>query len=332
MKTLFLAPCRTQRSHAACRVEAHVAAARAAGRDVGLLEVPRSRLARYAFFSRLPRADVIVVHRELLSGFELRTLRRLTPRLVYDFADAVWTLPERELCCGRARRRAAQAGRRFERMCAGADLCLVETMTQAKAAAPFQDQVRIVPTPLDTSLYAPAQGAGGSGAIRVGWMVTGGDRQRLGEIVGSLADRAGPIQFSIVSESPYDGPGKDFVFWSMPEPGREAARLQTMDIGLAPYPDDAYSRAGSGLDVLRYMACGVAVVASDCGGAGELVDHGIDGFLARDAGDWTRHVIRLADDAELRRSMAEAARRKVVSRYGLSTVSDRLWEALGVAP
>lgn len=303
-----------------------------------MLEVPVSGFARYRFFSRLPVADVIVVHRELLSAGEVRTLRRLAPKLVYDFADAVWTLPAREQAGGGTRRRMARLARRFERICAEADLCLVENMAQAKAAAPFQEQVRIVPTPLDTARYAPCPDDDGAGSVqngpvrvapvRVGWMVTGGDRCCLGEIVGGLADRGGPIQFSIVSDSPYDGPGRDYVFWSLPESATEIARLQSMDIGLAPYPDDAHSQAVSGLDVLRYMACGAVVVASDRGGAGEIVDHGIDGFLARDIGEWTRHVLHLADDDGLRRRMAEAARLKVVNQYGMAPVTDRFWGAL----
>ncbi|ADU62297.1 MAG: glycosyltransferase family 4 protein [Pseudodesulfovibrio sp.] len=335
MKTVFLVPCGTRRSHAAYRVAPHVAAGRAAGLDVCMLEVPASGFARYRFFSRLPGADVIVVHRELISRGELRTLRRLAPKLVYDFADAVWTLPAREQDGGGARRRMAMLARRFRRICAEADLCLVENMAQAKAAAPFQDQVRIVPTPLDAARYAPRPDTDGSapghgGPIRVGWMVTGGDRHCLGEIVGGLADKGVGIQFSIVSDSPYDGPGRDFVFWSLPESASEIARLQTMDIGLAPYPDDGHSQAVSGLDVLRYMACGVVVVASDKGGAGEIVDHGIDGFLARDIEEWTRHVLHLARDHDLRHRMAEAARLKVVNQYGLASVAGQLWDALGI--
>ncbi|MFH1912721.1 MAG: glycosyltransferase family 4 protein [Pseudomonadota bacterium] len=331
MKTVFLVPSGA-RTHAAFRVDAHVAAGRASGRDVSALTVPASPLARYAFFSRLGRADVMVVHRELLSEYELRTLRRLAPKIVYDVADAAWTLPQRGMDGMLARRRAGRAARCFARICAGADLCLVENMAQAKAVASFQERVRILPTPLDTDVYVPgaAQNGGnpGGGAVRVGWMVNGGDRQCLVDIVGGLAERGGSIQFFIVSDEPYDGPGKDFVFWSRPEPGREVAALQDMDIGLAPYPDDEYSRAGSGLDTLRYMACGAVVVASDRGGAGEVVDHGIDGFLARDAEDWTRHVIRLAEDADLRRDMAEAARHKVVGKFSQATVSAQLWDAL----
>jgi Glycosyltransferase len=296
-----------------------------------LLEVPVSAFARYAFFSRLPRADAYVVHREFLSGYEIRTLRRLCDTIIYDYADAVWTMPDGELGSILSRRRAARRARRFELICSEADLCIAENMTQAQMAAPYQDQVRIVPTALDPDIYTPGGVRGHSGAIRVGWLVTGGDWEALAGIVDRLADHAGPIQFSIVSDVPYGGPGRDFVFWSSPDPAREVSRLQTMDIGLAVYPDDGYSRAGSGLDVLRYMACGVAVVASDRGGVSEIIDHGIDGFLCREAEDWPRYVLRLAEDENLRRRMAEAARRKVVAKFALAETSDLLWSAIGAA-
>jgi hypothetical protein len=331
MKMVFLAPSGALRSLAAFRVGALCAAGRARGLDVSLLEVPRSPFARYAFFSRLPRADVYLVHRELLSGYELRALRRLCSRLVYDFMDASWTLPDSGKSSATGRRRAARAAHRFAQMCASADLCLVESMVQAQAAIPHQPQVRLLPTPVDTEVYRPAAQQGAGGAVRVGWLVTGGDRQCLADIVGGLADHAGPIQFSIVSDSPYDGPCRDFVFWAQSEPSREVERLRAMDIGLAPYPDDEYFRATSGLDILRYMACGVAVVASDRGGASEIIDHGIDGFFARDVEDWTRHVLNLAGNVDLRRRMSEAGRRKIVAKFGLAEISDQLWELLGIS-
>ncbi|MUM76891.1 glycosyltransferase [Pseudodesulfovibrio sp. F-1] len=331
MKTVFLVP-QGERGHAAFRVDAHVAAGRALGRDVSALTVPAAPLARFVFFRRLGRADVIVIHRELPSESELRILRRLASRIVYDVADAAWTLPQSRLDGMMARRSVGRSARSFARVCAEADLCLVENMAQAKAAARFQERVSILPTPLDTDVYTPGSALDGDvpgcGPVRVGWMVSGGDRQCLAEIVGGLSGRGGCIQFFIVSDEPYEGPGKDFVFWSRPEPGREVAALQDMEIGLAPYPDDEYSQAGSGLDALRYMACGAVVVASDRGGAVDLVDHGIDGFLVRDTEDWARHVLRLAEDAALRRDMARAARDKVVGKYGLETVSAQLWDAL----
>ncbi len=331
MKTIFLVPAGGRRSQAAFRVAPHVANGRARGVDVGLLEVPASALARYAFFSRLPRADVYVVHREFLSGYEIRSLRRLCDSIIYDYADAAWTMPDTELSSVLSRRRAARRARRFELICSEADQCIVENMMQAHMAAPYQDQVRIVPTALDPDVYTPGEGYGHSDALRVGWLVTGGDWEGLIGIVDRLADHAGPMQFSIVSDVPYDGPGRDFVFWSSPDPTREVSRLQSMDIGLAVYPDDGYSRAGSGLDVLRYMACGVAVVASDRGGVSEIIDHGIDGFLCREAEDWPRYVLRLAEDEDLRRRMVEAARLKVVSKFGLTEASDLLWSAIGAA-
>jgi spore coat protein SA len=73
------------------------------------------------------------------------------------------------------------------------------------------------------------------------------------------------------------------------------------------------------------------VVASDRGGVSEIIDHGIDGFLCREAEDWSRYVLRLAEDEDLRRRMAEAARRKVVAKFALAETSDLLWSAIGAA-
>jgi len=62
------------------------------------------------------------------------------------------------------------------------------------------------------------------------------------------------------------------------------------------------------------MACGVAVVASDCSaGVRALVDDGVDGLLARrgDAEHLAAQLERLMSDPVMRRSLASAGREKV---------------------
>jgi colanic acid/amylovoran biosynthesis glycosyltransferase len=80
--------------------------------------------------------------------------------------------------------------------------------------------------------------------------------------------------------------------------------------------------------ILEAMACGIPVVASDCGGVREAVRDGIDGFVVplRDAGALTDALVRLWRDPELRVRMGTAARERVRSSFALDDQLDQYVE------
>jgi len=330
MKILFLIPSGEQRSQARFRVLPFVKHGKRLGLDIDCREIPQGFYQRYTFFSRLPHVDVLVVHRELLSFFGLSILRNMANTLVYDIGDASWTKPARELKPFWSGITASTLARRFERFCRTADRCLVDNRAQADRMREHKKQLHILPTPVDVERYTPGTGGKEGGTVLVGWMGDLGDEPLLGDVMDRLAPHGGDIQFSIVSPTPYEGAGQKYVLWSTPSWESEPVQLQAMDIGLVPMVDDYYTRSGSNMEVLRFMASGVPVVASDVGRNAEVIDHGVDGYLVRDPEDWSRYVMRLAEDPELRQRMAEAARSKVVEKYGLDKTAMLLWQILKV--
>ena len=250
--------------------------------------------------------------------------------LVYDFDDAVWTMPPFDLVVPRKRRKADKAAKRFAIQCAKSDLCIAGNRFLAEKAFDYQDNVSIIPTGLNTDTYVPGRSGNESGAILVGWMGTCGYLDYVQEPISMLKNHVGKIQFSVISNALYTGDGKENVMWAAWSSDKEISQLQAMDIGLMPLEESEYSRGKCGFKILQYMACGAVPVASDVGFNAEIIEHGIDGFLVREPEEWKRHVIRLAEDDELRTRMAEAARRKVVSEFDLKAVANSLWKALGV--
>ena len=69
------------------------------------------------------------------------------------------------------------------------------------------------------------------------------------------------------------------------------------------------------------MSCGLPVVTTDCGGMGEAVTNGVEGFLTPpwDVQAQAQALSRLALDPLLRTRMGEAGRRRVQKDFNLES-------------
>jgi glycosyltransferase involved in cell wall biosynthesis len=84
--------------------------------------------------------------------------------------------------------------------------------------------------------------------------------------------------------------------------------LVTSDIGLAPLPDNRFTRGKCGFKILQYAATGLPVVASSVGINAEYVNDGVTGFQAAGISEWVKKVGRVIEDRQLRERMGQAAR------------------------
>lgn len=310
------------------RVLPFVRLAREAGFAADWVRYPKTALARVAFFATLPKTEIIVLQKKLVSRVELALLRARAGRLFFDFDDALWARHPNQGTCGGE----SDAGElaRLLRVCAGVDGVIAGNSFLASKVSEVSRRVELLPTPLDTQAYVPA-GAKRSGPPVVGWMGTSCNLFFLPEIFAALEPLGHRFSLSVVSDGKCPIPESldgACEHWS---PEGEVGQLQAMDIGLMPLTDDEYTRGKCGFKLLQYMACGVVPVASDVGFNREIVTHGVDGFLASSPEDFAEHVGRLLNDVDLRRGMAARARETVVSRFSLSAAAPRLWAILGLS-
>ena len=101
----------------------------------------------------------------------------------------------------------------------------------------------------------------------------------------------------------------------------EVKELSEMDIGIMPLPDDPWARGKCGLKGLQYMALGIPTIMSPVGVNTEIIQHGVNGFLASDTEQWVDVITRLIENRELREQIGEAARKTVIDKY--SVVANR---------
>jgi glycosyltransferase involved in cell wall biosynthesis len=93
-----------------------------------------------------------------------------------------------------------------------------------------------------------------------------------------------------------------------------AAVMQALDLLVVNSSSEACC-----LVVLEAMASGVPVLATRTGGTPELIEHGKDGWLfpLRDDDQLVAAIIKLLGQPKLRAQLAEQARQRITSRFGL---------------
>lgn len=272
-------------------------------------------------------ADLIWVYVELLpylpAWFERLTIGSGIP-VIYDLDDAFfhqYDMHRRPLV-------RTLLGRKFEALLGSAAACSCGNAYLRDYAARFCSNSIILPTVVDTSSYRPTPKSG-DGPPVIGWIGSPTTWQNVRPLIPLLAQLC--VETSVRVRAVGAGqaaeadrfPGLELVEWSE---ATEIAEVQAMDIGIMPLVDRPFERGKSGYKLIQYMACGLPVVASPVGVNREIVDEGVNGFLAAGDDRWRKTLERLIGDATLRQRMGEAGREKVEAGYSLAGQAPRFIE------
>ncbi|MFB9995359.1 glycosyltransferase family 4 protein [Deinococcus oregonensis] len=265
------------------------------------------------------RYDLIYVHRQTApfahEFFDEAFLKSNLP-IVFDMDDAVFTqYPIDLLLRGSV---AATVGNSY----LGAYINLASALTE----------VTVMPTVVDTIRYTVHSKRQDQRRPIVGWIGTSTTfTQYLLPFLPGLvrvAQRFG-ADFQVIAsldvQARVEEIGAKFIPWSLET---ELADLQAFDIGVMPLQDDSYVRGKCAFKLIEYGAIGIPSVGSDIGANGEVIKHGITGYLAKDSDEFERYLADLLQRADLGRSMGIAARQVIEERFSLSSQVDTLEKVL----
>ena len=163
----------------------------------------------------------------------------------------------------------------------------------------------------------------------------------LVDIALELKKKRGVIDFRLIVAG--DGPEAASLRHRVEQSGlAEAFEFLGHVHDLAPVLDDAELLVvtskveGIPIVVLEALASGKPVVASDAGAINEVVQNGVNGFLIRgcsqEKAQFARALNRLLDDAQLRKSMGAAGRRKMESEYNMEQFRNAYIKLFDAAP
>jgi glycosyltransferase involved in cell wall biosynthesis len=186
----------------------------------------------------------------------------------------------------------------------------------------------IIPTTVDITLYQP-RSAASSSPLTIGWIGSPSTWRycaQMADVLSTFAKKENSRVLIIGAQHAADS-ALPFEFRDWAEE-REIADIQEMDIGIMPIPDEPWARGKCGYKLIQYMACGIPVIASPVGVNSEIVEHGVNGFLASTPEEWRAAITQLANDADLRKRMGEAGRARVEAHYSIQQFGPRMAELI----
>ncbi|MHC4573006.1 MAG: glycosyltransferase family 4 protein [Planctomycetota bacterium] len=289
------------------------------GIDCEVVKLPSGSLARRKLFKRAADFDGVFLHKKCLNFCDAGWLRKYSKKIVYDFDDAIMYDDKHPEKLHRKRQSS------FQRTVKLADAVTAGNSYLAEHARKFNTRVKVLPTGLYTKAYRVETKLENDGKIRLVWI---GSKSTLRYLAGIKAEleQIGSHFDDVVLRIICDD---FFALRNMPvekclwSKQTEAVALATSDIGLAPLPDNRFTRGKCGFKVLQYAATGLPIVASPVGVNADYVKHGTVGFLAKEKSQWIDYVGRLIERPDLREIMGLAAREKAAN-FDIAVVGKQL--------
>jgi glycosyltransferase involved in cell wall biosynthesis len=295
-----------------------------------VMDVVRAYSRRMWPFRGRRQYDLLWIEKELLpwlpASLEHAMLAGAVP-YVLDYDDAVFHYYDRH----RNPLVRRWLGRKHPTLMQGAALVLAGNDYLAEyARRAGARRVEIVPTVIDLERYPlPQLGETVDGALpSVGWIgqrATASLLKPLAPLFARLTAEHAARFVAIGIDAAALGLPMDSVAWSE---ATEAASISALDIGIMPLVDEPFERGKCGYKLIQYMACGLPVVASPVGVNRQIVEHGVNGFLAETPAQWEEALRILLGDAALRQRMGQAGRRLVEEKYSLQVTGPRLADSL----
>lgn len=269
--------------------------------------------------------DIIFIYREayfLGYPFFEALFAKSRAKLIFDFDDSIWidNVSDNNRAFGFLKNAAKTST--IIKMC---DLVFAGNHYLAQYALQYNKNVAIVPTTIDTEEYFPNRKNESSKSITIGWSGSLTTIQHFKFAVPFLTEikkKYGPsVNIKVMGDSNYKNEQLDVkeIPWTR---DTEVATINTFDIGIMPLPNDPWTKGKCGFKGLATMSVGAATVMSPVGVNTEIIQDGVNGFLAESPAEWVEKLSRLIEDAELRKRLGEAGRQTVEDKYSVHAWRD----------
>ena len=272
-------------------------------------------------------ADVVLVQKLKLLPFESKLLASLNPNVVFDLDDAIYVKQPKQagdtVAPDRGRLSKFAGLAKAARFVSVGNGELASKVREAGGTADFY------PTGIDVASYKPVPTSQKSGftAIWIGLPANIRYLEMIRPALAKIAKKHPKFRLIIMSSEwpEWDDVPVEGRKWSSEA---EKSVLPLADIGIMPLSDDLFSRGKCAFKLLQYMAAGLPCIASPVGANCDVIEPGVNGFLASDTDGWVDSFDQILGNQDLQQAFATAGRSKVESHYDLDTIAKRYAEKL----
>jgi glycosyltransferase involved in cell wall biosynthesis len=283
-----------------------------------------SFMRRWGLVFSLAKYDHIFIHREAsMVGpaiFEWIIAKVFRRKFIYDFDDAIW-LPN--YSDSNARFQKLKMYKKVHKIMRLASTITVGNKYLEEYAAPFNNNVRVIPTTIDTANVHNQEGNPNNEIPVVGWTGSHTTMQYLDELIPVLDELSNEVNFKfrVISNQPMTIE-RDYLEFTPWNAATEIQDLASINIGVMPLTDNEWSRGKCGFKALQYMSLGIPAVVSPVGVNTTIISHGDSGFICSNPDEWKKTLKDLLNKSELRRSIGQKGKERVLDAYSVEANKD----------
>ena len=188
----------------------------------------------------------------------------------------------------------------------------------------YSSNVCVIPTVVDVAQYSTCERSQ-TPYVRIGWVGTPLNRDHLELVRPALQELAKERRFELVivglnEPLRWDLSCVRYMDWKLEQ---ELSYFEQFDIGIMPLRDSPFARGKCAFKLVQYMAAGIPVVASPVGANCQIVEQGLNGYLADTQQEWYSSLKLLIDSLEDRTAKGHYARSCIRRYYSLESAWSR---------
>ena len=300
-----------------------------AGHASSLKELFSAYFRRLVVLTRSSSFDILWVEKELLpmlpAGFEA-LLRVFKIPYVVDYDDAVFH--RYDMNPNRLIRMFLK--HKIDHVMRHAALVIAGNQYLAdRAIIAGAHRVASLPSVVDVSQYALKPSAVES-VFRVGWIGAPITVPNLDLIRDAVTMLHREVDFQVIlmgagTANPFPHIPVTNLSWSEET---ELSIGEIFDVGVMPLIDGPFERGKCGYKLVQYMAGGISVIASPVGVNRQIIEPGVNGYLAESTQDWLVALRDLMNNVQKCLDMGLAGRQKAEQMYNLQVTAPKLMNLL----
>ncbi len=283
---------------------------------------------RFLTLFTLSAYDFIYIHREAAPIgppiFEWLISKVFRKKIIYDFDDAIWVKIASDANPKVANLKCSW---KVSKICKYSKTVSVGNDFLAEYAKKYCNDVRIIPTVVNTETYHNRLRDQSNGKLVIGWTGTFTNLYNLQLITNVIQKLQKKHDFNFLIIADRDPKLKELKYtyhkWNLKT---EIEDLLQMHIGIMPLINSEVEKGKCGFKAIQYMSLGIPAVVSPVGANRNVVEDGKTGYWAEKDQEWEERLERLILDEQLRIQLGTNGREKIIKEYAVKVQKNNFFQ------